>query len=129
MKDRHIDQLLTGVVFSTFSLGWLLVPSLVTKHMLGRCGRRGTTQLGSFLLSVSILLYGLEFSIKSKGLFVLLMIITRLLEGVGATMALTAFVALLPKIFPEERGKAFSARYCGTTFGSSVGILIAAVAF
>ena len=100
MKDRHIDQILTGVVFSTFSLGWLIVPSLVTKHMLGRCGRRGTTQIGSLLLSLSIFFYGLELYIKSKGLFVGLVILTRLLEGVGATMALTAFVALLPKIFP-----------------------------
>ena len=101
MKNKHINQVLTGVVFSTFSLGWLLIPSLVNKYMLAKCGRRTTTQIGSLLLASSILLYGLEFYISSDVLFVVLMILTRLLEGIGATMSLTAFVALLPKLFPD----------------------------
>ncbi len=81
------------------------------------------------MLSLSIMSYGIESLISSDGGFVALTVLTRVMEGVGATMALTAFISLLPKVYPKERGRAYSARYCGTTFGSALGMAIVSISF
>ena len=54
-------------------------------------------------------------------LFIIASMISRVIEGFSVGLILTSIVSLLSLIYPEERGRAITARACGANLGMCLG--------
>ena len=55
--------------------------------------------------------------------------IARFVEGMGAGFTITALMAFLSSIYPNERGKVFSGRTCGAGTGICLGLICGAAVY
>ena len=125
IKRRQISQIYTGFIMSAICVGYIVCPYFITEICYPRLGRRGTTLLGFMIMSASLFLYGVAYFIpdSQKEVFIICSILTRLMEGSGLGAAATSMVSLIVRLFPDEVGKASSARFFGTYSGITVGVV------
>lgn len=123
VKRRHISQTITGVIMSAFCF---FVPAFTVEKLFPKLGRRGSVQTGTLLLSVTVLIYGLEYYIPDdqRFLFSATSILARFFEGVGCAIARTSIASLINKLYPEELGLASQARVLGVISGFSLGVIL-----
>lgn len=126
VKRRHISQTITGVIMSAFCFAWFFVPAFTVEKLFPKLGRRGSVQTGTLLLSVTVLIYGLEYYIPDdqRFLFSATSILARFFEGVGCAIARTSIASLINKLYPEELGLASQARVLGVISGFSLGVIL-----
>lgn len=123
MKRRHISQTLIGVAFASFSFGLMIGSVVPTDRLYFQYGRRRATQCGILLLSLALLLYALCYFIPDEYslLFLIASIFSRIMEGFSVGITFSALLSLLSLIYPNERGRAITARACGAYFGMCIG--------
>ena len=116
---------------SAYSFSLFLIPPLVKKLLFPRIERRLLTQIGTFVLSFSLLAYGIEYYLPHplRFLFTFLSTFTRFVEGVGAAIALTSFLSLAFSLYPGQTEHIFVLRSLGTAGGYSVGLIISFFAY
>ena len=82
-KERHLNKVLIGLVFAMYAIGGVLssiIIILVKKHKILKVMKSQITKL-SFLMALTVFLFGLTKSIKSPNLFLFASLIFRLLQG------------------------------------------------
>ena len=126
MKRRHISQTAIGVVVGSFSAGMMAGSLIPTDHLYSYLGRRKTTQGALIMLALAIFLYALAYYIPDhqQAFFFSSCLITRILEGLVTGLFLKALFSLIVLNFPENTGRALSARSCGISLGLSLGGVI-----
>lgn len=129
IRRRHISQTYIGFILGVMCLGYIVCLYFVTELAYSTLGRRGTSLLGFFIMSVALLLYGLAYFVpdQHKSLFKFCSLFTRFFEGVGLGIASPATVALIAKLFPSELGRATSARFLGSYSGITIGVVVGAL--
>ena len=75
------------------------------------------------VLAFALFLYSVTYFIPDHyaDLFLATSIFLRTCEGLGTGIIVSALIALLSLIYPDERGRAISARSCGANLGMSLG--------
>lgn len=83
------------------------------------------------MLGLNLGVYGVLRYIPDsyKASFVASSIITRILQGLGSSLAYIVFIPLISISFPQFRDKALSARSCGSQLGRGVGVALGGAAF
>ena len=116
---------------SAYSFSLFLVPPFVKKLLFQRIERRLLAQIGTLVLSFTLLAYGIEYYLpySFKFLFTFLSAFTRFVEGVGAAIALTSFLSLAFSLYPAQTEHIFVLRSLGTSGGSSVGLIVSFFAY
>ena len=109
-----------------FSVGFLLIPPLMTARLYKSCGRRGAAQLGLVVLSLGLLFYSVAYFIPDsfQFLFAFASALARVLEGLGSGGSVTAFISLISQTYPRETVLALSARSAGASLGMCLGAVI-----
>ena len=127
---RDIDQLVTGLILGFFSAGWITIPFLLPK-LYPRCGRRALAHYGVLLTIGAVLIYAFAYFIpdSAKFLFSLISCTARLVEGIGASMSMTATASLVTLIHSEEVDRIQAVRVLGITSGVVAGIALGAIFF
>ena len=97
-----------------------------TDHLYSYLGRRKAAQGSLIMLALSLFLYALAYYIPDhqQAFFFISNLMTRIFEGIATGLFLKALLSLIILNFPENTGRAISARSCGLYFGLSLGGVI-----
>ena len=106
-----------------YSVPFIFVPPIIG-HLMSKIGRRTIFFSGTIILSLSLLLYSFLAMMTSNNSFVILAIISRLLQGIGSSCIMTSSYAMVFVVYPNLRTKMITIVQSSDAFGLMIGPLI-----
>ena len=111
-----------------YSIPFLIVPPVIG-NLMGKIGRRNILFLGTTILSISLVLYSFLAAVTSNKLFILLAIISRLLQGIGSSCIMTSTFAVASVVYPNLRTKMITLVQSFDALGMMIGPMISSLLY
>ena len=129
LSEKHgVDQSYLGIMFSTYSIS-MCIMSLLTGKFQYSLGRRNVAQWGIIISAIPFLGFYLINMIESTIGFILLFVLMRILQGIGASMFVTSANAILVSLFPNHVSLVIGADEMSGGAGLSIGPVIGTVLY
>ncbi|TRY83492.1 hypothetical protein DNTS_016225 [Danionella cerebrum] len=100
-KKKGVSQAMIGLIFGIYAL-CTLVGSLVLGKYIVQIGAKFMIVAGLFMSSGCTILFGFLDRVSDETVFIVLCFITRCINAVGFSAAITASFAVSAKVFPDN---------------------------
>ncbi|XP_050989007.1 MFS-type transporter SLC18B1 [Labeo rohita] len=100
-KKKGVSQAMIGLIFGIYAL-CTLVGSLILGKYIVQIGAKFMIVAGLFVSSVCTVLFGLLDQVSDVTVFIVLCFITRCINAIGFSAAVTSSFAVSAKVFPDN---------------------------
>ncbi len=126
---RGLSPLFNSAIFAIYAFSYISLSNLTASYFIPKLGRVLTFTLGAIMLVCAIYIFGFLYYVNNNQAFITITLITRLVQGCGASIILVTGFSILAAVYPTRTGMVTALHQIGIRMGLTLGPLLGSFLF